>query len=362
MLLLALFGTTVYVATLKGQFEVQKSIIINSPRATLFNYVNDFRNWETFGSWKIDDPQMKFSYPKNTVGTGGSYSWEGKDGEGNMKNTAVSANKFVRQQMQFEGVIATGEWIFKDTTGGTKVTWKSKGTAGFFFKMRHLLLGGSAEIFGDMQERSLSNLGKTINYELNTYKIKVNGLVRKSGTFYLKQTITSTIANVPYNLRILIPRMISFFTKNNLTMAGHPFVVYHTYDKSNGITKFSVCIPVKDEIHISAESDMQSGLLYPFQGVKTTLTGDYSHRDESWKKTTDYIKKNNLTENSELPRIEIYRKNMVQVANPSQWITEVLIPIKSGNSGTQTTDPSQASTTVMNSTTSTAPASATKTP
>jgi hypothetical protein len=69
-------------------------------------------------------------------------------------------------------------------------------------------------------------------------------------------------------------------------------------------------------------------LLYPFQAVKTTLTGDYSHTREAWNQSVAYLKKNNLTENTEGTHIEIYSKNMLQVANPSQWVTEIYVPIK----------------------------------
>jgi effector-binding domain-containing protein len=122
--------------------------------------------------------------------------------------------------------------------------------------------------------------------------------------------------------------MLQFFAKNKLVMTGKPFVIYHTYDVASGITKLSVCVPIKEEIFTSDVSDITSGLLYPFSSVKTTLTGDYSHSKEAWDKTIDYIKKNNLSQNTDVPRVEIYTKNMVQVANPSQWITEIYIPIK----------------------------------
>ncbi|MBL0013160.1 MAG: SRPBCC family protein [Flavobacterium sp.] len=328
LFLLAIFASTVYVATLKGDFEVERSIVINSPRTTLFNYINDFRNWETFGSWKKEDSGMTFNYPKNTVGTGGSYSWTGNDNEGEMKTTAVITNQSIRQKMNYNGTEGIVTWQFKDTTGGTKVSWRVKGIMSFKCKVSSIFSGGADQVFGAMYEKSLANLGKTIDYEMKTYKIKVDGAVKKSGTFYLKQTITSKISNVPHNLRILIPKMIHFFAKNQLVMYGKPFVIYHTYDMTNGITKLSVCIPVKEEIRTTEESEITSGLLYPFSSVKTTLTGDYSHSKEAWDKTIEYIKKNNFTQNTDVPRVEIYTKNMVQVANPSKWITEIYIPIK----------------------------------
>ena len=328
LLLLAVFASTIYVSTLKGDFDVKTTAIIKSPKATLFNYVNDYRNWETFVSWKKENPTTQFYYPKNTVGNGGSCSWKSSDGDGDLKTTAVKDSEYLRQKLNFNGSESESSWTFKDTVGGTKITWRTKGTMSFKFKMFSLFEGGAAKSLGSLQEKTLTNLDKTLVYEINTYKIKVDGLTKKPGTFYLKQTITSQISKIPYNLRIMIPQMIRFFAKNHITMYGKPFVIYHTYDTAHGISKISVCIPIKEEVHTSDGSDISSGLLYPFQAIKTTLTGDYSHTREAWNKTVDYMKKNNITENAEGTHIEIYTKNMVQIANPSQWITEIYVPIK----------------------------------
>lgn len=327
LILLALFATTVFIATQKGNFDVKRSAIIKSPKSTIFNYVNDYRNWETFGSWKKEDPDMVFNYSKNTVGKGGSYSWTGNDGEGNMKTISVVENTSIHQKMNFNGAESNVYWTFKDTVGGTKVTWSSKGVMNFGLKVYSTFNGGMDHIIGNMYEKSLINLDKTLVYELNTYNIQVNGIVKKMGSIYLKQTITSTIANVPRNLRVLIPRMVNFFKKNNLKMYGKPFVIYHNYNTAKGITTLSVCIPIKEEVFTSQGSDITSGKFASFDAVKTTLTGDYSHTKEAWEKAIAYIQKNDLTRNFDLPNVEIYTKNNEQVANPSQWITEIYIPI-----------------------------------
>lgn len=325
--LLALFASTVYIATQKGNFDVARSAVIKSPKSTVFNYVNDYRNWETFGSWKKEDSSMKFSYPKSTVGKGGFYSWKGKDTEGNMTTISVKENAAIHQKMNLNGSVSDVYWTFKDTVGGTKITWRSKGVMDFGFKIYSAFNGGVENIIGSMYEKSLANLDKTLDYELNTFTVKVNGLVQKSGCYYLKQTIVSKIVNVPKNLRIMIPKIIYFFKKNNLTMHGKPFVLYHSYDVARGITKFSVCIPIKEEIFTSEGSDISSGKLNSFPALKTTLTGDYSHNRAAWDKAFDYIDKNNLTENTAGNYIEVYSKNMEQIANPSQWVTEIYIPI-----------------------------------
>jgi effector-binding domain-containing protein len=328
LILLGLFTTTVFVSTQKGDFDVVRTTIIKSSRITIFDYVNDYRNWETFGSWKKEDPKMEFYYPKSTIGIGGSYSWKGSDGEGNMKTISLKENESIHQKMDFNGSISDVYWTFKDTLGGTKVTWRSKGVLNFGFKMYSAFHGGPDNVIGSMYEKSLANLDKTLDYEINTYTIKVNGVVQKLGCFYLQQTINSKISNVSKNLHIMIPKMINFFKKNKIVMSGKPFVLYHTFDTAKGITKFSVCAPIKEEIFISEGSDITLGKLVPFYAVKTTLTGDYSHSKKAWDKTFEYITKNNLTKNTEGSYLELYTKNMEEIANPSQWITEIYIPIK----------------------------------
>ena len=328
LILLALFATTVFIATQKGNFDVTRSAIIKSPKSTIFNYVNDYRNWETFGSWKKEDPEMTFNYSKNTVGKGGSYSWTGNDGEGDMKTLGVVENKSIQQKMNFNGANCDVFWTFKDTLGGTKVSWRAKGVMNFGMKIYSAFNGGMDHIIGSMYEKSLINLDKTLVYELNTYNIQVNGMVKKMGSIYLKQTITSKIVNVPRNLRVLIPRMVNFFKKNDLKMNGKPFVIYHNYNAVKGLTTLSVCVPMKEEVFTSQGSDITSGKFSSFDAVKTTLTGDYSHNQEAWKKAIDYIKKNNLNQNFDLPNVEIYTKNNEEVANPSKWVTEIYIPIR----------------------------------
>ncbi|HMI08030.1 MAG TPA: SRPBCC family protein [Flavobacterium sp.] len=329
LILLAFFALSVFVATQKGDFAVERSKIIKSPKATVFNYINDYRNWENFGSWKTDDPKMEFIYPQNTVGKGGSYSWKGTEGNGNVKTTAVIDNESIRQKMDYGGTVSEVNWTFKDTLGGTKVTWKSKGNMSFGFKIYSAFNGGADKVIGTMYERSLANLDKSLDYEINTYTIKVDGIVTKTSAFYLQQRITSKISNVSKNLRIMLPKLIYFFRKNKIPMYGKPFVVYHTYDMAKGITDMSVCIPVDKQIFISPGSDISSGKLQSFKALKTTLTGDYSHLQQAWDKAFEYMDKNNILQNEAGAYVELYAVNMEQEKHPSKWVTAVYIPVKS---------------------------------
>ena len=326
LLLLAFIGMTVFVATQKGDFEVTKSGLIKTQKSTVFSYVNDYRNWETFTNW-LDDKDIVFDYPAKTSGLGAYYSWKGNDSEGNLKTTSLKEDTSITQKMMFNGSSSIVNWTFKDTVGGTKVTIHSKGTMDVMTKIKVFFQGGITSLIDDMYYKSLKKLDTTLDYEMKTYSIKVNGIVQRTSGFYLKQTVTCRIKSLTKNIRIMMPQMVYFFKKNKLPATGKPFVLFDKYDLPNNLVTFSVCVPIKDSINIMPGSDISSGKLNAFTSLKTTLTGDYSHSKEAWDKAHKYTQDNGLKENSAGHYVEVYTKTIEDIKNPSKWITEIYIPV-----------------------------------
>ena len=327
LILLALVGITVYVATQKGDFEVTKSSIVKTQRSTVFDYVNDYKNWETFGSWMQKDSNIKFNYDAKTIGAGAKCSFENGSDDGDIKTFFVKENDSLAQKANFNGTTATISWTFKDTIGGTKVTVHCKGKMDIITKITTFFKGGVTSIIDDICEKSLRNLDKTLNYEMKTYSIKVNGIVQRPSGFCLKKTVSSHIKSVSKNTKIMIQNMVRFFKKNKIAMAGKPFVMYDRYDVVNDFATISVCIPVRNQISISPGSDVTSGEIIAFTCLKTTLTGDYSHSKEAWVKAKKYITDNGLKENFAGSYTEAYVKTIDDIKQPSKWITEIYIPI-----------------------------------
>ena len=121
--------------------------------------------------------------------------------------------------------------------------------------------------------------------------------------------------------------MVYFFKKNQLAMAGKPFVQYERYDVANDIVTFSVCVPTTKQIFVTSGSDVTSGEIIPFTCLKTTLTGDYSHTQEAWSKARKYIADNGFQENIAGKYTEVYTKTIDDIKQPSKWVTEIHIPV-----------------------------------
>jgi effector-binding domain-containing protein len=326
--LLSLVALTVFVATQKGVFTVERSKVVNSPRTTVYNYINDFRNFEDFESWAVEDPTIRMSFPGKTAGNGASFFWEGNEAAGNAITLQAKEGESIHQKMNFNGTQADVNWIFKDTLAGkTKVTWKAKGEMSFWFKIYTVLNGGSDKIIGTMYEKSLANIDKNLDYETKTYAIKVNGVVKKTESFYIKQTFTSEIQKVNKNARVVIPKLIEFSKTNNLYTNGKPFIIYHTYDTKTNLAKISICLPIRKEILISSGSDILSGKLNSFEAVKTTLKGDYTHTNEAIAKTTAFINNGKMVRDLGWSHLEILTAGKLDVKSPSKLVTEIYYPI-----------------------------------
>ncbi|MBE8726831.1 SRPBCC family protein [Flavobacterium hungaricum] len=327
--LLSLVALTVFVATQKGDFTVERSKVINSPKGVVYSYLNDFRNYEDFESWAVEDPAMKMTFPQKTTGNGAYFYWEGTEGKGNAITLKTKEGESIEQKLKHEGTDAVINWTLKDTLNGkTKVTWKGKGTMSFMFKIYAALHGGSDRVIGTMYEKSLANIDKNLDYETKTYAIKVNGVVKKTETPYIKQTFTSEIKKINKNARIVIPKLVHFSETNGLASNGKPFIIYHTYDTASGLAKISICLPINKEISISSGSDILSGKLNSFDAVKTTLTGDYSHTSEAIAKTTAFINKEKITPELGWSHLEILTISKLDVKSPSKLMTEIYFPIK----------------------------------
>jgi effector-binding domain-containing protein len=328
LILLALIGFSVYIATQNGNYTVQRSTFIKVPKEIVFNYINDYRNWDQWLDLDVDSSDVKFDFPENTVGQGGSFSWK-KDSEmGQIKTIFVKENDSVSQNMIQNQQVLKSSLKLKDSIGGTKLSWSVEGSADFLTKIEAAFNGGIETFTAKMFQNSLNNLNAIITKEIRNYSVKVIGKVTVDEGFYVKQTATAKVRDLNAKITPMLQRMDKFFKSGNIQMNGKPFIIYESSNAVNGTITFSVCGPLKEEIFVSEPSDVVIAKLESFSALKTILKGDYSHRNEAIKKALAYLSENNIKRNSALKFIDVYTVNASSEKSPSKWITEVLIPIE----------------------------------
>ncbi|WP_299336061.1 SRPBCC family protein [uncultured Psychroserpens sp.] len=330
LLLIVFIGLAIYIAVQPNSFEVQRSKTINAPASVVYENIIDFKNWETWSSWVESDPEMTLSYPEQTRGINGSYSWEDADGVGVMKTIDAKTNSTIIQEMQFaEFPKSDVRWDLKPNPNGTTdVTWSIQGKdLPFGFKAYAAFTGGMEKQIGPHYERSLEKLDSILMVDMKKYTVNVEGITQHSGGFYLYNTTSCKLSDFKQKMQEMMPKIGGYALANNITMAGKPFVIYHKWDEENNAVMFSCCIPTTSKI-ISNDPEVITGQLEPFKALKTVLTGDYENLKEAWDTSMTYIEENNLELVENGPMIESYLTDPTSVPNPAQWITEIYLAIK----------------------------------
>ncbi|WP_242158852.1 SRPBCC family protein [Aestuariivivens sediminis] len=330
LILVLVIGAAIYITVQPNSFEVTRSRTIKAPAAVIYDHIIDFKNWEAWSPWIEQDSTIILTYPEQTKGVGGSYSWRDKDGVGTMKTLEAEADRTITQEMQFEDFPpSTITWRFNPMSSGeTEVTWAISGEdLPFGFKMYTVLKGGMEEQIGPNFERGLEKLDSMVIADMNKYHITIEGQTEYSGGYYLYNTTSCKISDFESKMMEMMPKVEQFVTDHHINTAGASFVSFLKWDEANNATIFSCCVPTSEKV-IATESDIQTGKLEPFKAIKTTLTGDYEHLKEAWDKAMQYVTDTGYEFTQQGPMLEVYQTNPENTPNPSKWITEIYIAVK----------------------------------
>ena len=330
LLLILVIGLAIYTAVQPNNYEVTRTRTINAPAALIYDNVIEFRTWESWSSWIEKKPDTKITYPEQTKGIDGSYSWEDDDGLGNMKTIAATPNTSIEQSMQFQDYEPSKvSWSFEPTDDGqTKVTWSMKGDkVPFGFKAFAVFSGGFDNMIGPDFERGLEKMDSLVVESTKKHNIEINGVTEYGGGFYLYKTTNASSANISAKMAEQYGSLMTFVGQNQIQMSGMPLTVYNEMNMEDDTVIMSNGIPVNQKIEVPEGSDISCGYIDKMKVLRTTLTGNYTFLGDAWKEALKYIDANNL-EQADAKPFEIYTNDPGQFPNPADWKTEIYIPIK----------------------------------
>ena len=329
LLLLASVAFTVFIATQDGNYNIKQDKLIKVPKASLYNYINDYTNWNTINILPDTDSTTIYTYPTTkTIGKGATANWKTGEKEGELQTVKAVKNDSIVQYAYTDNEKQELLWTFKDTLNSTKVTVQVKGKLTFTEKAYAIVRGGIENRAEAAIKKGLTKMKSFMEKELTTYNIMVMGKTVKTKDFYLGYTITGSVANVDKNIAVILPKLLNFIKTNNIEIKGEPFVIYDKkYNRNNSKVSYTICVPIKEEIITSPGSEFEGGILEPFTALKTTLKGDYLNLKNAWATSSKYLQEKTLVIDTTKNYIEVYRNGMQQSKNPSEWITDIYFPI-----------------------------------
>lgn len=142
LIIVGFFVAIFLIVTLVGVLQpktasVQRSIIINAPRAVVFPEVVNLRRLASWCAWGTRDPNMGQTFSGQDGAVGSTFYWNGNNtvGTGTMRITAIDPGTMVMKDIDFgpRGK-ALSTLILDDFNGATKVMWKFEPDLGSPFR------------------------------------------------------------------------------------------------------------------------------------------------------------------------------------------------------------------------------------
>lgn len=310
-------GAAIWMATLDGKYDVQRSVYIDATPELVYAEVSDFKTWPDWGPWFAKDSTMKAQFGDQTQGEGATYSWTSENqGSGDMKIVAAEPGKSMETKINFGGMgSSNGYWTFEPKDGGTEVTWGFKGEMPFFFRF---MAANMDEGVGPDFETGLNNLKE--NLESRKPQFEFSEMDMSPTTIYYTRYENEPMSTMTSDWFANNWGMIAdYLAEDKKNTTGSPMSIMWDWNEEAGTFSADLAMPCASEK--PGDEMVMKGMSPSGKMIKTTYMGAYEGSGEAHMALDEYMKANNIP--FEGPAIEVYVTDPTVEPDTAKWITEI---------------------------------------
>lgn len=143
---------------IKKDFAVEREIVINKPKDSVFNYIKYLKNQDHFSKWAQMDPNMKKGFSGTDGAVGAVSTWDSAAdsvGKGEQEIKKIAEGDRIDYELRFLKPFKTTNYAFMSTEAisgtQTKVKWGFNGKMDYPFNLMTVCCNMDKQIGGDLQ-------------------------------------------------------------------------------------------------------------------------------------------------------------------------------------------------------------------
>jgi uncharacterized protein YndB with AHSA1/START domain len=147
---------------MKKEYTVMREIVINKPRAEVFNYIKFLKNQEHYNKWTMMDPNSKKDYKGTDGSVGFVLSWDSQNkdvGQGEQEITKIAEGERINIDLRFirpfKGEAKTHMETEQAGDNQTKVKWVFEGKSPY---PMNIMIPAMDNMLGKDLATSIANL------------------------------------------------------------------------------------------------------------------------------------------------------------------------------------------------------------
>jgi len=116
---------------LPGAWQVERSVVIRAPAASIFPHLNSLKQWREWTAWH-QQPDLQIEYSGPDSGVGATSRWRAREGRAVMKIMQSERDRFVAYTVLFNAgeLRSDGSLTLVPESDGTRVVWRATGDTG----------------------------------------------------------------------------------------------------------------------------------------------------------------------------------------------------------------------------------------
>ncbi len=128
------------------EYTITRSIVINKPQQTIYNYVKHIKNQDYYNLWVMKDPNMQKVFTGTDGSIGFIYAWNGNKqaGEGEQEITKLIEDEHIGCEIRFvrpfKSVAATTMTIAAIGTEQAEIVWSMAGKSKYPMNFMNLFM------------------------------------------------------------------------------------------------------------------------------------------------------------------------------------------------------------------------------
>jgi effector-binding domain-containing protein/uncharacterized protein YndB with AHSA1/START domain len=280
---------------LPRRVHVERSIVIDAPRATVFALVDGFKQFNKWSPWAALDPNAEYTQAGPAFGVGANQSWSGDPktvGSGSQEIIEVKPYEVVKSHLDFgDQGVATAQFTLAPEANGTKVTWGLDSDMG---------AGPIGRYFGLMMDRwigadyekglaGLKTLAESLpKADFADLTVAV-GTVQPVTVAYVASQSSKDSQEIGDAIGAAYTKVVAFMKLHGLKEIGAPITINTRWDDSG--YGFDAAIPVDKapDKPIAPDARVQTKQTYGGSVLKVVMKGPYSGMPATYAKLTAYM-------------------------------------------------------------------------
>lgn len=315
-------------AFMPAKMTTVRTIVINAPAASVFEEVNEYKNWNKWSPWYALEPTMEQTYSEPSAGEGAWTSWKGKEmGEGKQTIVESRPNEYIKTLLEFGGMDSKNysDFTFRDSAGSTVVEWGFDGAEmPFYMRMMNVMMKGMLDKEFDNGLQNLKTLceSKTAGPAKMAFEIHETDMMDR---VYIAKRDSVSWEKIGEFYQTNLPAIFEAAGKAKLEPAGSPTGLFFKWDDTNKSALMAAAIPVKGDAKTVVKG-FETIVVPAGKNLHIAYMGSYEKSGDAHYAMDAYMKEKSMEQIN--PVIEEYVTDPMSEPDTSKWLTNIYYPVK----------------------------------